>query len=105
MPPLTAGSATVGVWETPAANTFPHKRDPNPPGAAFLAFTRGELDWGPTHLPEETMTDSKHATLAVWPLQKPHDRPFVSACGHFHPRMPWWVPQKYFDDRMGRVPK
>jgi arylsulfatase A-like enzyme len=75
----------------------PHKRDPNPPGAPFLPFTRGEQDWGPTHLAEEDMNDSKYADAAIRQLGKKHDRPFLIACGLFHPHMPWYVPQKYFD--------
>ena len=75
----------------------PHKRDPVPPGAPFLPFTRGEQDWGPTHLAEEKMNDSKYASATVEQLRKQHDRPFFIACGLFHPHMPWYVPQKYFD--------
>jgi arylsulfatase A-like enzyme len=75
----------------------PHKRDPIPPGAPFLPFTRGEQDWGPTHLPEEKMNDTSYADAAIAQLQKQHDRPFLVACGLFHPHMPWYVPQKYFD--------
>jgi arylsulfatase A-like enzyme len=74
-----------------------HKRDPNPPGAPFLPFTRGEQDWGPTHLPEAKMNDTSYADAAIRQLEKPHDRPFFVACGLFHPHMPWYVPQKYFD--------
>ena len=76
---------------------MPHKRDPNPPGAPFLPFTRGEQDWGPTHLPEEKMNDTSYADAAIRQLEKKHDRPFFVACGLFHPHMPWYVPQKYFD--------
>ncbi len=75
----------------------PHKRDPNPPGAPFLPFTKGEQDWGPTHLVEEKMNDTSYADAAIAQLQKKHDRPFFVACGVFHPHMPWYVPQKYFD--------
>ena len=76
---------------------MPHRRDPNPPGAPFLPFTRGEQDWGPTHLAEEEMNDSRYADAAIAQLAKKHDRPFLVACGVFHPHMPWYVPQKYFD--------
>jgi arylsulfatase A-like enzyme len=81
------------VWD----DFKPHRRDPNPPGAPFLPFTRGEQDWGPTHLPEEKMNDTSYADAAIAQLQKQHDRPFLVACGVFHPHMPWYVPQKYFD--------
>lgn len=76
---------------------IPHKRDPAPPGAPFLPFTRGEQDWGPTHLAEDKMNDSKYVSAAIEQLRKQHDRPFFIACGLFHPHMPWYVPQKYFD--------
>jgi choline-sulfatase len=81
------------VWD----DYLPHRRDPNPPDAPFLPFTRGEQDWGPTHLAEEEMNDSKYADAAIEQLAKKHDRPFLVACGVFHPHMPWYVPQKYFD--------
>lgn len=81
------------IWD----DHIPHKRDPNPPNAPFLPFTRGEQDWGPTHLAEEEMNDTKYADAAIRQLQKKHDRPFLIACGLFHPHMPWYVPQKYFD--------
>jgi arylsulfatase A-like enzyme len=43
------------------------------------------------------MNDSKYAAAAIKQLQKKHDKPFLIACGLFHPHMPWYVPQKYFD--------
>jgi arylsulfatase A-like enzyme len=76
---------------------MPHKRDPAPPSAPFLPFTRGEQDWGPTHLAEQDMNDTKLADAAIRQLGKKHDRPFLIACGLFHPHMPWYVPQKYLD--------
>ncbi|MEX0320990.1 MAG: sulfatase [Puniceicoccaceae bacterium] len=75
----------------------PHKRDPIPPGATFLPFTRGEQDWGVTHLKEEEMGDTTYADGAIKQLQKKHNKPFLVACGLFHPHMPWYVPKKYFD--------
>ena len=75
----------------------PHKRDKIPPDAPFLSFTRGEQDWGPTHLTEEEMGDTTYADRAIAQLQKKHDKPFFLACGLFHPHMPWYVPQKYCD--------
>jgi choline-sulfatase len=81
------------VWD----DYKPHRRDPAPPGAPFLPFTRGEQDWGPTHLPEQKMNDTSYADAAIAQLQKQQDRPFLVACGLFHPHMPWYVPQRYFD--------
>ena len=72
-------------------------RDPEPPNAPLSPTGRGEQDWGPIHIPEEDMNDTKHADFAIRELQKKHDKPFFIACGMFAPHMPWYVPQKYLD--------
>ncbi|GAB6164050.1 sulfatase [Thermostilla marina] len=90
---VTHGWDTRDAWD----DRIPHKRDPIPPGAPFLPFTRGEQDWGPTHLDESEMHDTQYADAAIEQLRRKHDRPFFIACGLFHPHMPWYVPQKYFD--------
>ena len=90
---ITHGWDTRGDFE----ERIPHRRDPIPPGAPFLPFTRGEQDWGTTHLAEEEMNDTKYADAAIKQLEKEHDKPLFIACGLFHPHMPWYVPQKYFD--------
>jgi len=74
-----------------------HKRDPAPPGAPLTPVGRGEQDWGPIHLSESEMNDSKNADLAIAQLGKHHDKPFFIAYGTFNPHMPWYAPQKYFD--------
>ena len=43
------------------------------------------------------MNDTRYADAAIAQLAKKHDRPFLLACGVFHPHMPWYVPQKYID--------
>jgi arylsulfatase A-like enzyme len=43
------------------------------------------------------MNDTSYADAAIRQLQKKHDKPFLIACGLFHPHMPWYVPQSYFD--------
>lgn len=72
-------------------------RDPSPPNAPLSPTGRGEQDWGPIHIPEDEMNDTKQADFAIRELQKKHDKPFFIACGMFHPHMPWFVPQKYLD--------
>jgi len=74
-----------------------HDRDPVPPNAPLTPVGKGEQDWGSTHLREEEMHDTMYADAAIKQLQKKHDKPFLIACGLFHPHMPWYVPQKYFD--------
>ena len=90
---ISHGFDTRESWD----ERIPHKRDPVPPDAPFLPFTRGEQDWGATHLEEREMGDTTYADAAIKQLEKMHDRPFLVACGLFHPHMPWYVPQKYFD--------
>lgn len=90
---IAHGWNSRNAWD----DSINHKRDPIPPNAPFLSFTRGEQDWGPTHLAAEDMNDTSYADAAIKQLQKKHDKPFLIACGLFHPHMPWYVPQKYFD--------
>ncbi len=74
------------------------RRPPFPPGAPLKGFgKRNEWDWGPIHIPESEMGDTKVADFAVRALQMDHDKPFFIAAGLFCPHMPWYVPQKYFD--------
>ena len=81
------------VWD----KHVPHKRDPVPPNAPLSKIGRGEKDWGATHLSESEMGDTKYAAFAIAQLRKKHDKPFLIACGLFHPHYPWYVPQKYLD--------
>ncbi len=90
---ISHGWSSGDAWD----DHIPHKRDPVPPDAPLTPVGRGEQDWGPTHLAEEEMGDTTYADAAIKQLQKKHDKPFLIACGLFHPHMPWYVPQKYFD--------
>lgn len=92
------GKITHGWGNRPGWDErFAHSRDPVPPDAPFTVVGRGEQDWGPIHLAEEAMNDTKYADAAIARLQQNHDRPFFIACGLFNPHMPWYVPQHYFD--------
>ncbi len=55
------------------------------------------IDWGPIEQPTEQTNDWRTADTAARFLQQEHDKPFFLACGIFHPHLPWYVPQKYFD--------
>ena len=80
-----------------------HHRDPAPPGAPLNGYSKDrkgkvtENDWGPNHLQESEMDDTKRADQAIAQLKKKHDKPFFIACGLFHPHMPAYAPKKYFD--------
>jgi len=75
-----------------------HSRTPRPPGAPLNTIGgRTERDWGPTHLDESVMSDTRLADKTIELLQQRHDKPFFIACGLFHPHYPWYAPRKYFD--------
>lgn len=90
---ISHGWGPRNLWEERMA----HRRDPIPPNAPFLNFTRGEQDWGVTHLKETEMNDTRYVDAAIERLNASHEKPFFIACGLFHPHMPWYIPQKYFD--------
>jgi arylsulfatase A-like enzyme len=58
----------------------------------------GHFDWGPVTEATEDMGDYKVAEWISGQLEKKHDKPFFLACGMFKPHLPWYVPQKYFDE-------
>lgn len=58
---------------------------------------KGQFDWGVSDLQEEDMNDTKIANKTIEALEKKHDKPFFIACGFFHPHLPWYAPQKYFE--------
>ena len=91
---VSHGYGIKKVWDEQVT----HKRDPVPPGAMLNGNPRkSENDWGPTHLDESAMNDTKMADLAIAQLKRSHDKPFFIACGVFHPHAPFYVPQKYLD--------
>ena len=55
------------------------------------------IDWGPIEQSTEETNDWRTAHLAAEFLQQEHDKPFFLGCGIFHPHLPWYVPQEYFD--------
>ena len=55
------------------------------------------FDWGPVNVTDSAMGDSKVADWVSQQLSRKHDRPLFLACGMYRPHLPWYVPQKYFD--------
>lgn len=71
--------------------TVPAKRPVN--GIAKAAH----FDWGPVPAGDEAMGDYRVFSRAIDYLHESHDRPFFLAVGLIKPHLPWYVPQKYFD--------
>lgn len=57
----------------------------------------GAFDWAPIPLPDDETGDAKSVDWISKQLARKHDKPFFLACGIYRPHLPWYVPQKYFD--------
>ncbi|MBM3814063.1 MAG: sulfatase [Acidimicrobiia bacterium] len=77
-----------------------NKRIPNPPGHPFngLRDFQGEFDWGvlPSK-PESEYGDRKAVEFGQQFLARSHDKPFFLAVGLWHPHIPMFSPQNYYD--------
>lgn len=78
------------------------ERMPNPPGHPFNGIAgdnfAGEFDWGVLPgRPERTYGDMDAVRFAEDFLRREHAKPFFLAVGLWHPHIPMFSPQKYFD--------
>jgi len=55
------------------------------------------FDWAPLDIPDSLMGDYKSVRWVSDKLNADHEKPFFLACGIYRPHLPWYVPQKYFD--------
>jgi arylsulfatase A-like enzyme len=82
------------------ADWYPwNKRVPAPKGHPFngLDNFQGEFDWGVIPAQEENYGDQKAIDFGLVFLKKPQAKPFFLAIGLWHPHIPMFAPQKYFD--------
>ena len=78
------------------------KKIPNPPGHPFNGMAgddfAGEFDWGVLpDRPEETYGDMAAVRYAQTFLKREQKKPFFLAIGLWHPHIPLFAPQSYFD--------
>ncbi|MDE0167286.1 MAG: sulfatase [Bryobacterales bacterium] len=78
------------------------KKIPNPPGHPFNGMAgdnfAGEFDWGVLpNRPERTYGDMAAVRYGQEFLKREHDKPFFLAVGLWHPHIPLFAPQNYFD--------
>jgi choline-sulfatase len=72
---------------------------PNPPGHPFngLHDFPGEFDWGVLPIEEAEYGDMRAVEWAGKFLDRTHEKPFFMAVGLWHPHIPMFAPQHYFD--------
>jgi len=76
-----------------------NKKVPAPEGHPFngLKNFQGEFDWGVIPAEEREYGDQKAIDYGLRFLNKEHAKPFFLAIGLWHPHIPMFAPQKYFD--------
>lgn len=82
------------------ADWYPwNKRVPTPPGVPLngLDNFQGEFDWGVLPTEERADGDQRAVDFGRQFLAKSHAKPFFLAIGLWHPHIPMYAPQKYFD--------
>jgi arylsulfatase A-like enzyme len=72
---------------------------PAPPGHPFngLKDFPGEFDWGVLPRRESEYGDMRAVDFSNGFLARKHDKPFFLAIGLWHPHIPLFAPQNYFD--------
>ncbi len=75
------------------------KKEPAPPGHPFngLPDFPGEFDWGVLPRSDMEYGDQRAVDFGAGFLAQKHDRPFFLAVGLWHPHIPLFAPQSYFD--------
>ena len=82
------------------ADWYPwNKRIPAPKGHPYngLKDFAGEFDWGVLETPEDQYGDQKAVQFAKDFLARKHTKPFFLAAGMWHPHIPMYAPQRFFD--------
>lgn len=75
------------------------KKIPAPPGHPFNGLTNfpGEFDWGVLPYREQEYGDMRAVDYAAQVLGRRHEKPFFLAIGLWHPHIPMFAPNNYFD--------
>jgi Arylsulfatase A and related enzymes len=75
------------------------KKEPTPAGYPYNGIKNfpGEFDWGVLPKSESEYGDRRAVDWAGKFLQRKHEKPFFAAVGLWHPHIPMFAPQKYFD--------
>lgn len=76
-----------------------NQKVPPPPGHPFngLKDFQGEFDWGVLPKPEAEYGDQKAVDFGLEFLGRRHEQPFFLAIGLWHPHIPMFSPQRFWD--------
>ncbi len=88
------------TWDRQSRVNYPHITPGAPPPGHPLHgidYFVHEFDWGSLPLNENDYGDRLAVDYATEFLSRSHDQPFFLACGLFHPHLPWYAPQRFFD--------
>jgi arylsulfatase A-like enzyme len=75
------------------------KKIPNPEGHPYNGLNnfQGEFDWGVLPKSESEYGDMNAVNWGSKFIERKHTKPFFLAVGLWHPHIPMFAPQKYFD--------
>lgn len=72
--------------------------DPSPKNRPVNGIPKtSHFDWGSHPEGDEEMGDWQVAEWISGQLAKKHEKPFFMACGFYRPHLPWYAPEKYFE--------
>lgn len=60
-------------------------------------YSGTQTDWGPFPEKDEQLPDHRSASWAIEQLEQDHEKPFFLAVGMVRPHVPFYVPQKWFE--------
>ena len=61
-------------------------------------FYNGRFDWAPLDIDDSKMGDGKVVAWAERKLSQRYEEPLFLAVGIYRPHIPWYTPQKWFDE-------
>ncbi|QDT46965.1 Arylsulfatase [Symmachiella dynata] len=77
---------------------FKRPQDPHPKKRPANGIAKtSHFDWGPVQVDDEEMSDAVVTSWGIDFLKQKQPQPFFLAVGLFRPHLPWYAPQKYFD--------
>ena len=102
-PPSQWDDFQLQVFDDPwyrRADWYPwNKKEPTPAAVPYNGINnfQGEFDWGVLPKEEQLAGDQRAIDYGVKVLNQKHAKPFFLAIGLWHPHIPMYSPQKYWD--------